>query len=343
MEKKKMAKKTSKLGIDGLVKDLEKAFGRGILMPLDGDAVCEEAVIPTGSLPLDRALGIGGLPRGRIVEIYGPEAGGKTTLALALVAEAQRLGGLCAVIDAEHALNLDYMGAMGCDLSRLLVSQPDYGEQALEVVDALVRSGEVDVIVVDSVAALTPKAEIEGEMGDISVGLHARLMSRAMRKLTAQVSKTGTTLVFINQTRQKIGVTFGSPETTTGGNALKFYASVRLKIRRIGSLKRKGEIYGNRVKIKVVKNKMAPPFKEVETDLYFGRGFSRGADVLDMALDEGLVQRSGAFFKFGDSTLGQGREAAIKALAKADGLGSQLEGRLFASDTDVSPSNGAAT
>ena len=337
-----MAKKENGGGIMGLVKDLEKAFGRGILMPLDGEAVCESAVIPTGSLPLDQALGIGGVPRGRIIEIYGPEAGGKTTLALSMVAEAQKLGGLCAVIDAEHALNLDYMQALGCDPSRLLVSQPDYGEQALEVVDALVCSGELDLIVIDSVAALTPKAELDGEMGDISVGLHARLMSRAMRKLTAQVSKTGTTLVFINQTRQKIGVTFGSPETTTGGNALKFYASVRLSIRRIASLKRRGEVYGNRVKIKVVKNKMAPPFREVETDLYFGRGFIRDADVLDMALSEGVVTRSGAFFKFGDQTLGQGRDAAIDALAKDHGLGNRLEECLRGNIAQETPTNGAA-
>ncbi len=337
-----MAKKEEKSGIAGLVKELEKAFGRGILMPLDGEAVCESDVIPTGSLPLDQALGIGGLPRGRIVEIYGPEAGGKTTLALALVAEAQKLGGLCAVIDAEHALNLSYMEAMGCDPSRLLVSQPDYGEQALEVVDALVRSGEVDVIVVDSVAALTPKAEIEGEMADISVGLHARLMSRAMRKLTAQASKTGTTLVFINQIRHKIGVQFGSPEVTTGGNALKFYSSVRLAIRRIGSLKRKGEIYGNRVKIKVVKNKMAPPFRVVETDLYFGQGFKRGADVLDMALQEGLVTRSGAFFKFGDSTLGKGRDAAVEALAGDNEVGQQIEDLLLVPAEPAAPGNGVA-
>ena len=334
-----MAKKEGSTGVMGLVKNLEKAFGRGILMPLDGDGVCETGVIPTGSLPLDRALGIGGLPRGRIVEIYGPEAGGKTTLALSMVAEAQKLGGVCAVIDAEHALNLEYMQALGCDLSRLLVSQPDYGEQALEVVDALVCSGELDLIVIDSVAALTPKAEIEGEMGDISVGLHARLMSRAMRKLTAQVSKTGTTLVFINQTRQKIGVTFGSPETTTGGNALKFYASVRLSIRRIASLKRRGDIYGNRVKIKVVKNKMAPPFREVETDLYFGQGFVRGADVLDMALSEGVVTRSGSFFKFGDATLGQGRDAAVEALGDEE-LGQRLEDSLLADVPVPTPANG---
>lgn len=336
-----MAKKENNSGIIGLVKDLEKAFGRGILMPLDGDAVCETGVIPTGCLPLDQALGIGGLPRGRIVEIYGPEAGGKTTLALSIVAQAQKMGGTCAVIDAEHALNLSYMQALGCDPSRLLVSQPDYGEQALEVVDALVCSGQLDLIVIDSVAALTPKSEIEGEMGDISVGLQARLMSRAMRKLTALVSKTGTTLVFINQTRQKIGVTFGSPETTTGGNALKFYASVRLSIRRIASLKRRGEAYGNRVKIKVVKNKMAPPFREAEADLYFGRGFIRGADVLDMALNEGVVTRSGAFFKFGDETLGQGREATVEALSNDHALGERLEQCLHSDKAEAPPPNGA--
>ncbi|MCO4761286.1 MAG: recombinase RecA [Myxococcales bacterium] len=309
-----MGKSIDQGALSGLVKKLEKAFGRGILMPLDGESTWDEGVIPTGSFALDRGLGIGGIPRGRIVEVYGPEASGKTTLALSCIAEAQKEGSVCAFIDAEHALNMTYVRDIGIDPSQLLVSQPDCGEQALEVVEQLVRSESVDLIVVDSVAALTPKAEIEGEMGDHNVGLHARLMSRAMRKLAGLAHKNGTTLLFINQIRHKIGVMFGSPETTTGGNALKFYASCRLDVRRIGSLKKGDEIYGNRIRIKVVKNKMAPPFRKVETELHFGRGFCRAGELLDVAHELGAVTRSGAYYRLGEELLGQGKAAAVKKM-----------------------------
>jgi recombination protein RecA len=315
--------------LDGLVKGIEKAFGRGIVMAADGPALDQDVEpLPTGSYALDRSLGIGGLPKGRIVEIFGPESSGKTTMALSAVAQAQKQGQVAAFIDAEHALDLKYARDLGVDCSRLLLSQPDCGEQAMDVVEALVRSGEVGVVVVDSVAALTPKAEIDGEMGDNHIGLHARLMSRAMRKLAALAHQTGTTLIFINQIRMKIGVTLGSPETTTGGNALKFYASVRLDVRRIGSLKRDETVYGNRIKVKVVKNKVAPPFRQCEFDLVFGQGFCREAEVFDLAVAQGVIARSGAFFRLGDETIGQGRERAVTELKSKPELCKRIEGQL---------------
>ena len=310
-----MAEKFGIKALDDLIKSAEKTFGRGILMAADGPAVVQDIeTISTGSFALDRCLGIGGLPKGRIIEIYGPESSGKTTLALSVIAQAQKQGAIAAFVDAEHALDLKYARGLGCDCSRMLLSQPDCGEQAMDVVEALVRSGEVGVIVVDSVAALTPKAEIDGEMGDTHVGLQARLMSRAMRKLASLAHQTGTTLVFLNQIRMKIGVTMGSPETTTGGNALKFYASIRLDVRRIGSLKKDELIYGNRLKVKVVKNKMAPPFRQAEIDLLFGQGFNRESEIFDTAVQAGVITRAGAFYKFGDETVGQGRDRAVNDL-----------------------------
>jgi recombination protein RecA len=302
--------------LDLAVGSIEKQFGKGAIMRLGSQSAMSEQVevTPTGSLSLDIALGVGGLPRGRIVEIYGPESSGKTTLALHVLAEAQKAGGVTAFVDAEHALDSIYAKKIGVNLEDLLVSQPDTGEQALEIVDMLVRSGAVDIIVVDSVAALTPKAEIEGEMGDSHMGLQARLMSQALRKLTGTVSKTNCTVIFINQIRMKIGVMFGSPETTTGGNALKFYASVRMDIRRIGALKQGEDVVGNRVRVKVVKNKMAAPFKEVEFDIIFGKGISKSGDVLDLASNKNIVAKSGTWFAFNEERLGQGRENAKEFL-----------------------------
>jgi recombination protein RecA len=289
---------------------IEKQFGKGAIMPLGAAQVSEMAVIPTGSLGLDLALGVGGLPRGRLVEIFGPESSGKTTLMLHAIAEAQRLGGVCAFIDAEHALDIGYARRLGVKLEDLLVSQPDCGEQALEIVDSLVRTGAIDLIVVDSVAALTPRAEIEGEMGDAHVGLQARLMSQAMRKLTAAVSRTQTCVIFINQLRMKIGVMFGSPETTTGGQALKFYCSVRLDIRKIGQVKQGEEAVGNRVRVRVVKNKCAPPFKQAEFDLMFGLGVNRVGEIVDLAADAGLLEKAGAWYGYKGERIAQGRERA---------------------------------
>ncbi len=299
---------------------IEKQFGKGSIMRMGENTHMRVESISTGALALDLALGIGGLPRGRITEIYGPESSGKSTLAMHVVAEAQRNGGTCAYIDAEHAMDPVYAGAIGVDVDRLLVSQPDTGEQALEICDMLVRSGAIDVVVIDSVAALTPKAEIEGEMGDSFVGLQARLMSQALRKLTANINRTNTVVIFINQLREKIGVMFGSPETTTGGKALKFYASVRLDIRRIESIKDGAEVVGNRTRVKVVKNKVAPPFRQAEFDISYGRGISREGSVLDVGVEAGVIKKSGAWFTYEGEQLGQGRENAKKYLIENPGV-----------------------
>jgi recombination protein RecA len=301
--------------IDLAVSTIEKQFGKGAILKMTEDAVDREVqTFSTGSPSLDLALGIGGYPRGRVVEIYGPEASGKTTLSLHAVAEVQRRGGVAAFVDAEHALDIGYARRLGVMIEDLLVSQPDTGEQALEIVDVLLRSGAIDVVVIDSVAALTPKAEIEGEMGDHHVGLHARLMSQAMRKLTSTVSKSNATVIFINQIRMKIGVMFGNPETTTGGNALKFYSSVRLDVRRIAALKDGDEVVGNRTRVKVVKNKVAPPFRQAEFDILYNQGISFEGDLLDLGVDAGLVEKSGAWYSYADERIGQGRENARRFL-----------------------------
>ena len=296
--------------IDMAVSQIEKLFGKGAIMKLGGKAIEAVPVVSTGSIALDLALGIGGIPRGRVIEIYGPEASGKTTLALQIVAETQKVGGAAAFIDAEHALDVSYAKRLGVNTDDLLISQPDTGEQALEISEILVRSGGVDIVVVDSVAALVPRAEIEGEMGDSHMGLQARLMSQALRKLTGITSKSMTTVIFINQIRHKIGIMFGNPETTTGGNALKFYASVRLDIRRIAAIKDGQEVVGSRTRVKIVKNKLAPPFREVEFDIIFGEGISREGDVIDLAVDMDIVEKAGTWYSYGDSRIGQGRENA---------------------------------
>ena len=296
--------------LDAALSQIERAFGKGSIMRLAGNDIVDIETISTGSLGLDIALGVGGLPRGRIIEIYGPESSGKTTMALHTIAEAQKKGGICGFIDAEHALDPVYARKLGVDLENLLISQPDTGEQALEICDTLVRSGALDVIVVDSVAALTPRAEIEGDMGDSLPGMQARLMSQALRKLTASISRSKTMVIFINQIRMKIGVMFGSPETTTGGNALKFYASVRLDIRRIGSVKDRDEAVGNQTRIKVVKNKLAPPFKQVEFDIMYGEGVSKTGELVDLGVKAGVVEKAGAWFSYNSQRLGQGRENA---------------------------------
>lgn len=297
--------------LDAALSQIERAFGKGSIMKMkDGQNPIEVEAVSTGSLGLDIGLGIGGLPRGRIIEIYGPESSGKTTLALQVIAEAQRAGGTCAIVDAEHALDPGYARKLGVDVDNLLISQPDAGEQALEIADTLVRSGALDVLVVDSVAALVPRAELEGEMGDSHVGLQARLMSQALRKLTGSISRSRTIVIFINQIRMKIGVMFGSPETTTGGNALKFYASVRLDIRRIGAIKDKEEIVGNQTRVKVVKNKMAPPFRQVEFDIMYGEGISKTGELIDLGVKANLVEKSGSWFSYDGQRIGQGRENA---------------------------------
>jgi recombination protein RecA len=308
--------------------NIEKQYGKGTIMKLGDNPIENIPFIPTGSIGLDAALGIGGLPRGRVIEIYGPESSGKTTLALHAIAEAQKLGGIAAFIDAEHAFDRFYAQKLGIDVGNLLISQPDNGEQALEIVDNLIRSGAIDIIVIDSVAALTPKSEIEGEMGDSKMGLQARLMSQALRKLTANISKTGACCIFINQLREKIGVMFGNPETTTGGNALKFYASIRLDIRKINQIKEGEESTGNRVKVKVVKNKVAPPFKKAEFDIIYGVGISRTGEIIDLATDFNVIKKSGSWFSYGETKLGQGRDAVKKLLADNPELADELEARV---------------
>lgn len=312
--------------LDAALSQIERAFGKGSIMRLGAnEQVVEIETVPTGSLGLDIALGVGGLPRGRIIEIYGPESSGKTTLALHTVAEAQKKGGICAFVDAEHALDPVYARKLGVNLENLLISQPDTGEQALEICDTLVRSGAIDVLVVDSVAALTPRAEIEGEMGDSLPGLQARLMSQALRKLTASINKSNTMVIFINQIRMKIGVMFGSPETTTGGNALKFYASVRLDIRRIGSIKDRDEVVGNQTRVKVVKNKLAPPFKVIEFDIMYGEGVSKTGELVDLGVKAGIVEKSGAWFSYNSQRLGQGRENAKQFLRDNPDTANEIE------------------
>ena len=348
------AKDEREKAIELAVSGIEKQYGKGSIMRLGEEQKAPEVqVIPTGSLALDIALGVGGLPRGRIVEIYGPESSGKTTLTLHIIAEAQRRGGICAFVDAENALDVAYARKLGVKTDDLLVSQPDHGEQALEIADMLVRSNAIDVVVIDSVAALVPKAEIEGEMGDSHVGLQARLMSQALRKLTGSISKSNTLVIFINQIRMKIGVMFGNPETTTGGNALKFYASVRLDIRRIGAIKQAEKAIGNRTKVKVVKNKLAPPFREVEFDIMYGEGISKEGDVLDLASEAEIVEKSGAWFAYDGERIGQGRENAKEFLKAHGETMEKIERAVLAKNginrvgdplaAPPAPANGAAT
>ncbi len=307
---------------------IEKDFGKGTIMKLGDHAIENIQVISTGSIGLDAALGIGGFPRGRVIEIYGPEASGKTTLAIHAIAEAQKNGGIAAIIDAEHTFDRNYAEKLGVDVENLLISQPDNGEQALEITDNLIRSGALDIVVIDSVAALTPKAEIEGEMGDSKMGLQARLMSQALRKLTANISKTNTSCVFINQLREKIGVMFGNPETTTGGNALKFYASVRVDIRRTSQLKEGEEIIGNRTRVKIVKNKLAPPFKKADFDILYGEGISQLGEIVDLGVDFDIIKKSGSWFSYGDTKLGQGRDAVKQILKDNPELYDELKGKI---------------
>ncbi|MEO8588390.1 MAG: recombinase RecA [Flavobacteriales bacterium] len=307
---------------------MEKTFGKGAVMRMGDDAIEQMEVIPTGSIGLDLALGVGGYPKGRVIEIYGPESSGKTTLAIHAIAECQKRGGIAAIIDAEHAFDRHYAESLGVDTENLLISQPDNGEQALEIADNLIRSGAIDIIVIDSVAALTPRAEIEGEMGDSSMGLQARLMSKALRKLTGTISKTGCCCIFINQLREKIGVMFGNPETTTGGNALKFYASIRLDIRRMTQIKEGENVMGNRTKVKVVKNKVAPPFRKTEFDIMFGKGISKTGEIIDMGVEMGIIKKSGSWFSYEDSKLGQGRDMVRQLLDDNTELCEQLEKKI---------------
>lgn len=329
MTDKKTADKEKAL--ESALAQIERQFGKGSIMKLGGDnKMADIEATSTGSLGLDIALGIGGLPKGRVIEIYGPESSGKTTLTLHAIAEEQKKGGVCAFVDAEHALDPQYAKKLGVNLDELLISQPDTGEQALEIVDTLVRSGAVSMVIVDSVAALTPKSELEGDMGDSSVGVHARLMSQAMRKLTGSINRSGCMVIFINQIRMKIGVMFGSPETTTGGNALKFYASVRLDIRRIGAIKDRDEVVGNATRVKVVKNKVAPPFKQVEFDIMYGEGISKMGELLDLGVKAGVVEKSGAWFSYGDERIGQGRENSKIFLRENPGVALEIEDKIRA-------------
>ncbi|MCI6806790.1 MAG: recombinase RecA [Clostridiales bacterium] len=332
MERKKTADQTpnndKKQALDTAIRQIEKNFGKGAVMRLGDRPDLQVDAIPTGSLALDAALGIGGVPKGRIIEIYGPESSGKTTLALHIVAQAQKRGGEVAFVDAEHALDPDYAARIGVDIDSMLVSQPDTGEQALEITDALVRSGAVDVVVVDSVAALTPRAEIEGEMGDTFVGLQARLMSQALRKLAGNISKTNCVVIFINQLRMKIGVMYGNPETTTGGNALKFYASVRLDVRRIEAIKEGGNVIGNKTRVKVVKNKVAPPFKEAVFDIMYGQGISKWSELIDLAVQMDIIQKSGSWFSMGDDRIGQGKDSVKTYLQERPELAEQVEAQV---------------
>jgi len=315
--------------LDAAMAQIERAFGKGSIMRMGAKGTGEAIdVISSGSLGLDLALGIGGLPRGRVIEIYGPESSGKTTLALHAIAEAQKKGGVCAFIDAEHALDPTYARKLGVDVDNLLISQPDTGEQGLEIADTLVRSGSIDVLVIDSVAALVPRAELEGEMGDTHVGLHARLMSQALRKITGSVSRSNTMLIFLNQIRLKIGVMFGNPETTTGGNALKFYASIRMEIRRIGSIKDREEVTGNHTRVKVVKNKLAPPFRQIEFDIMFGEGISKVGELIDLGVKAGVVEKSGAWFSYDSQRIGQGRENAKQFLRDHPAILDSIEKRI---------------
>lgn len=332
-ETKESVKETSKEKLKALqltIEKLEKSYGKGTIMKLGDAAVEQIETISTGSITLDAALGIGGLPKGRVIEIYGPESSGKTTLSIHAIASAQKAGGIAAFIDAEHAFDRLYAQKLGVDIENLLISQPDNGEQALEIAENLIRSGAIDIIVIDSVAALTPKSEIEGEMGDSKMGLHARLMSQAMRKLTATISRTGCCCIFINQLREKIGVMFGNPETTTGGNALKFYASIRLDIRRIGQIKDGESIVGNRTKVKVVKNKLAPPFRLAEFDIMYGEGISKVGEIVDLGVDKGIVKKSGSWFSYGETKLGQGRDAVKQLMLDNPELADEIEGKIRA-------------
>ena len=332
-ETKESVKETSKEKLKALqltIEKLEKSYGKGTIMKLGDAAVEQIETISTGSITLDAALGIGGLPKGRVIEIYGPESSGKTTLSIHAIASAQKAGGIAAFIDAEHAFDRLYAQKLGVDIENLLISQPDNGEQALEIAENLIRSGAIDIIVIDSVAALTPKSEIEGEMGDSKMGLHARLMSQAMRKLTATISRTGCCCIFINQLREKIGVMFGNPETTTGGNALKFYASIRLDIRRIGQIKDGESIVGNRTKVKVVKNKLAPPFRLAEFDIMYGEGISKVGEIVDLGVDKGIIKKSGSWFSYGETKLGQGRDAVKQLMLDNPELADEIEGKIRA-------------
>ena len=333
MERKKTADQTpnndKKQALDTAIRQIEKNFGKGAVMRLGDRPDLQVDAIPTGSLALDAALGIGGVPKGRIIEIYGPESSGKTTLAIHAIAEAQKAGGIAAFIDAEHAFDRFYAAKLGVDIDNLWISQPDNGEQALEIAEQLIRSSAIDIIVIDSVAALTPKAEIEGDMGDNKVGLQARLMSQALRKLTSAISKTNTTCIFINQLREKIGVMFGNPETTTGGNALKFYASVRLDIRRASQLKDGEEVIGNQVRVKVVKSKVAPPFRKAEFDIMFGEGISRSGEIIDLGAELGIIKKSGSWYSYNDTKLGQGRDAAKQCIQDNPELADELEKLIF--------------